>query len=206
MNPRRLVVIGGSAGGVSALLALSAGLPRGFRAPVLIVLHIGANQSVLPSLLSAHGNNPAVHAKDGQTLQDGILYVAPPDQHMLVDDGRIRLSHGSKEHHTRPAIDPLFKSAALAHGRAVIGVVLTGWLDDGAAGLQAIKDFGGLAVVQDPADAEQPGMPKSALRSVHVDHCVPLSELAATLVRLVDEPMPADILSPPHRDRLNVRS
>jgi two-component system chemotaxis response regulator CheB len=202
VNPHRLVVVGASAGGVAALLALSAGLPRGFPAPVLIVLHIGANQSVLPALLSAHGNNRAVHAEEGERLQDGTLYVAPPDQHMLVEDGRIRLFHGPKEHHTRPAIDPLFRSAALAHGRAVIGVVLTGRLDDGTAGLQAIKDCGGVAVVQDPADAEHPSMPASVLRSVPVDRCVALSELAATLVRLIGEPMPADVPVPLRRDRL----
>jgi two-component system chemotaxis response regulator CheB len=170
VNPRRLVVIGGSAGGVSALLALSAGLPRGFRAPVLIVLHIGANQSVLPSLLSAHGNNPAVHAKDGQTLQDGILYVAPPDQHMLVDDGRIRLSHGSKEHHTRPAIDPLFKSAALAHGRAVIGVVLTGWLDDGAAVCRRSRTSAAW-----PWSRIRPMPSSRACRRAHCDRCTSIT-------------------------------
>ena len=202
MSARRLVVVGASAGGVAALLALSASLPRNFPAPVLIVLHIGANPSVLPSLLSAHGNNPAVHAEEGQRLRDGVLYVAPPDQHMLVEDDRIRLSHGPKEHHTRPAIDPLFRSAALAHGRAVIGVLLTGRLDDGSAGLKAIKDCGGLAVVQDPADAEHPSMPASALRAVEVDRCVPLTELAPTLVRLVKEPMPAEQPSAEERDRL----
>ena len=202
MKPRRLVVLGASAGGVTALLSLCASLPRGFPAPVLIVLHIGANPSVLPSLLAAHGNNLSVHGEDGQTLEDGTLYVAPPDHHMLVVDGRIQLSHGPKEHHTRPAVDPLFRSAALAYGRGVIGVVMTGRLDDGTAGLQAIKDCGGLALIQDPADAEHPSMPASARRSVPVDRCVPLSELAATLVRLVNEPMPADMPTPPQRDRL----
>ena len=202
MGTTRLVVIGASAGGVSALLALSASLPRQVRAPVLIVLHIGANPSVLPSLLSAHGNNRAVHAQDGERLQDGTLYVAPPNRHMLVEDGVIRLSHGPKEHHTRPAIDPLFRSAALTYGRGVIGVVLTGRLDDGTAGLQAIKDCGGLAIIQDPADAEHPSMPASALRAVAVDRCVPLSELGTTLARLLDEPMPAEAPPPPRRDRL----
>ena len=201
MKPRRLVVLGASAGGVTALLSLCASLPRSFPAPVLIVLHIGANPSVLPSLLAAHGNNPSVHAEDGQPLEDGMLYVAPPDHHMLVVDGRIQLSHGPKEHHTRPAVDPLFRSAALAYGRAVIGVVMTGRLDDGTAGLQAIKDCGGLAVIQDPADAEHPSMPASAQRSVAIDHCVALGDLAATLVRLVGEPVP-EMKTPPQRDRL----
>jgi two-component system chemotaxis response regulator CheB len=202
VSPSRLVVVGASAGGVAALLELSASLPHNLPAPVLVVLHIGANPSVLPSLLSAHGHNRAVHAQEGQRLEDGVLYVAPPDHHMLVEDGRIRLSHGPKEHNTRPAIDPLFRSAALAHGRGVIGVLLTGELDDGTAGLKAIKDCGGLAIVQDPADAEHPSMPASALRTVAVDRCVPLSELGATLVRMLDEPVPAEQPAAAERDRL----
>ena len=204
MKPRPLVVVGASAGGVAALLRLSATLPTGFPAPVLIVLHIGANTSVLPSLLVAHGNNPAVHAEDGQRLDNGTLYVAPPDYHMLVEGETIRLSRGPKEHHTRPAIDPLFRSAALAAGPAAIGVVLTGRLDDGTAGLQAIKACGGVAIVQDPADAEFPGMPASVLQAVGVDHCVPLAELASTLVGLVKQPMAAEAPPPPARERLEV--
>ena len=199
MKHQTVVVVGASAGGVKALLTLSSTLPKGFPAPVLVVLHIGANTSVLPSLLATHGNNPAVHAEDGQSLQNGTLYVAPPDHHMLVEDGVVRLSRGPKEHHTRPAIDPLFRSAALARGPRTIGVVLTGRLDDGTAGLQAIKDCGGVAVVQDPADAEVADMPNSALRSVAVDHCVPLAQMAATLVALVGRPMPAD--TPPQPER-----
>jgi two-component system chemotaxis response regulator CheB len=195
------VVVGASAGGVAALLRLSATLPKGFPAPVLIVLHIGANTSVLPSLLAAHGNNPAVHGEDGQRLENGMLYVAPPDQHMLLEGDTLRLSHGPKEHHTRPAIDPLFRSAALARGAGTIGVVLTGRLDDGTAGLQAIKDCGGIAVVQDPADAEFADMPKSALRSVAVDHCAPLAELATILVGLLDRPMAVKTLPAPARQQ-----
>jgi len=204
VNGRPVIVIGASAGGVAALLALCAALPAGFKAPVLIVLHIGANTSVLPSLLVAHGNNPAVHAEDGQRLDNGTLYVAPPDYHMLVEGETIRLSRGPKEHHTRPAIDPLFRSAALAAGPAAIGVVLTGRLDDGTAGLQAIKACGGVAIVQDPADAEFPGMPASVLQAVGVDHCVPLAELASTLVGLVNQPMAAEAPPPPARERLEV--
>ena len=183
-----LVVIGASAGGVSALLKLSSALPAQFPAPILVVLHIGANPSVLPMLLSAHGNNRAVHAEDGQVLEKATVYVAPPDHHMLVHDGRIRLSRGAKEHHTRPAIDPLFRSAALARGPGAVGVVLTGRLDDGTAGLKAIKKRGGVALVQDPAEAEHPGMPRSALQTVAVDHCLPLEGIAAQLERLVAPP------------------
>ena len=185
-----LVVVGASAGGVAALLKLSSALPAPFPAPILVVLHIGANTSVLPMLLSAHGNNRAVHAQDGQALEKGTIYVAPPDHHMLVHDGRIRLNRGPKEHHTRPAIDPLFRSAALAHGPHVVGVVLTGRLDDGTAGLKAIKQCGGVTVVQDPAEAEHPGMPRSALQTVAVDHCLPLEGIAAHLHRLVTASAP----------------
>ena len=193
-----LVVIGASAGGVSALLKLSSALPEQFPAPILVVLHIGANTSVLPMLLSAHGNNRAVHAEDGQPLEKATIYVAPPDHHMLVQDGRIRLSRGPKEHHTRPAVDPLFRSAALAAGPRVVGVVLTGRLDDGTAGLSAIKQCGGIAVVQDPAEAEHPGMPRSALQSVAVDHCLPLEGIAAQLQRLVTSlPAPVEAAVPP---------
>ena len=187
---RDLIVVGASAGGVSALLALCAQLPADLPAAVLIVLHIGTHTSVLPALLTSRGNDRAVHAEHGQRIEPGTLYLAPPDHHMLVEDGRIRLTRGPKEHHTRPAIDPLFRTAALDYGPRTIGVVLTGRLDDGTAGLQAIKDRGGLAVVQDPADAEHPSMPRSALQSVRVDGCVPLAELGQTLARWLQAPTP----------------
>jgi two-component system chemotaxis response regulator CheB len=202
VKARQVIVIGASAGGVSALLALCAALPAGFKAPVLIVLHIGANTSVLPSLLASHGNNPAVHAEHGQRLEDGTLYVAPPDHHMLLEGDAIQLSRGPKEHHTRPAIDPLFRSAALAMGSGVIGVVLTGRLDDGSSGLRAIKDCGGVAIVQDPAEAEFPGMPESALEAVDIDYCVPLAELGRTLIQLVDRPIAVEPPAIPARERL----
>ena len=186
---RDIVVLGASAGGVNALLALCGLLPAHFPAALLIVLHVGNNPSVLPMLLSSRGHHRAVHGEDGLAIEAGTIYVAPPDQHMLVEDGVIRLSRGAKEHHTRPAVDPLFRSAALAYGGRVIGVVLTGRLDDGTAGLQAIKDCGGLAVVQDPADAEYPAMPQSALQSVEIDRCVPLASMASTLMQLLEEPI-----------------
>lgn len=196
-DPRRdIVVIGASAGGVQVLLDLAAALPAPFTAAVLVVLHVGAHRSVLPELMGARGANPVLHPADGQPLRPGTIYVAPPDHHMLVentivDSGAIRLQRGAKEHHARPAIDPLFRSAALAYGPRVIGVVLSGYLDDGTAGLQAIKRCGGTAVVQDPADAEQPSMPASALHNVEVDHCVPAGRLAQTLVALVGQPLVA---------------
>ena len=189
---RDLVVIGASAGAVPVLLELASQLPAGFPAAVLVVLHVGAHHSVLPELLKGCGALRARHAVDGQALEPGTIEIAPPDLHLLIDGSRIRLQYGPKENHARPAIDPLFRSAAQAHGPQVIGVLLSGRLDDGTAGLGAIKQCGGLAVVQDPDDAEHPEMPRNALAQVDVDCCVPASELAPTLLRLVARPLAVD--------------
>ncbi|HUG24773.1 chemotaxis protein CheB [Piscinibacter sp.] len=198
MNRRDIVVIGASAGGVSALSEVASALPPKFPAVVLIVLHVGSNVSLLPELLTARGANRAIHPQDGERLQTGTIYVAPPDHHMRVEGDTIRLTRGAKEHHTRPAIDPLFCSAALAGGARVIGVILTGHGDDGTAGLQAVKACGGLAVVQDPTDAEQPSMPASALRHVRIDHCVPLRRLGDILAELAGQAVePAQQAAPP---------
>jgi two-component system chemotaxis response regulator CheB len=187
----RLVVIGASAGGVGALRHLASALPSDLAASVLIVLHVGAHESILPELIAADCALPVSHAADGETLRAGTIRIAPPDRHLMVDDGQLRLTRGPKENFARPAIDPLFRSAALDFGPNVIGVILTGMLDDGSAGLQAVKAGGGIAIVQDPADADEPSMPASALRSVAVDHCVRLADLPALLVRLVArEPEP----------------
>lgn len=189
----RLVVIGASAGGVTALLEFASVLPAGFPAAICVVQHIGAHPSLLPELLSARGPHPAVHARDRQLLTPGVIHVAPPDQHMLVEGRTLRLSSGPRENHTRPAIDPLFRSAALAWGPCTIGVVLSGTMDDGSAGLAAIKHRGGIAIVQDPVSAREPSMPQSALDNVDVDFCVAVGELGALLSRLVGEPAPAEV-------------
>jgi two-component system chemotaxis response regulator CheB len=123
--------------------------------------------------------------EDGQRLTSGTLHVAPPDRHMLLEGDVLRLTHGPKENHARPAIDPLFRSAALSWGPRVIGVILTGQMDDGAAGLKAIHECGGVTIVQDPATAVEPEMPRNALAAVPADHCVPLAEIAPLLHRLV---------------------
>jgi two-component system chemotaxis response regulator CheB len=196
---RDLVVLGASAGGVQVLLDLAAALPAGFPACLLIALHVGAHRSLMPELMSARGPLPASHPQDGQSLQPGRIFVAPPDHHMLVQDGLIRLNRGPKENYARPAIDPLFRSAALSHGQRVIGVVLSGRLDDGTAGLQAIKRCGGMAVAQDPMDAEQPDMPLSAVTHVEVDACVPAAQLPDTLVALVRAPLAASRVDVPVR-------
>jgi len=187
MAARRIVVVGSSAGGVRALQILVSQLPSDFPAPILIVQHIGAYRSILPTLFNRAGPIPAAHATDGDEITAGRILVAPPDMHMIVEDAIVRLVRGPKEHHARPAIDPLFRSTALAWGPGAIGVLLTGWLDDGTAGLQAIKRCGGTAVVQDPAEADSPGMPMSALRFVEVDYQVPLAAMGGLLERLVAE-------------------
>ena len=183
-----VIVMGASAGGVNAILQLASALPGNFPAPILFVQHIGAHASELCKLVSARGPNPALTPVDGDVPRPGTIYIAPPDQHMLLDGPVIRLSRGPKEHHARPAIDPLFRSAALHCGPRAIGVVLTGMLDDGSAGLRAIKDCGGTAVVQDPADAHAPSMPRSALACVEADHVVPLAALAPLLHDLARRP------------------
>jgi len=166
-----VIVIGASSGGVAALLQIAAALPKDLPAVVGVVLHAGNQPSILPDLLSARGPLPAVHPAHGQALRPGTVYVAPPDRHMLFTADAVRLSRGPRENHARPAIDPLFRSAALHWRERAVGVVLTGDLDDGSAGLRAIKECGGTAVVQDPADAVEASM----LASVEVDHCLPLA-------------------------------
>jgi two-component system, chemotaxis family, protein-glutamate methylesterase/glutaminase len=147
------------------------------------VLHLGARSlCLLPEILVQSGPLPAKHPKDGDVILPGQIYVAPPDQHLLIrPGGHVRLSYGPKENFTRPAIDPLFRSAALEYSERVAGVILTGLLDDGTAGLAAIKQAGGVAIVQDPRDAEEPSMPSSALRYVEIDYYVKVAEMPALL-------------------------
>ena len=191
----RLIAIGASAGGVRALIRLTSELPADLPAAVLIVQHIGAHRSMMPELLGHRCPLPVAHPLDGEPLQAGTVRIAPPDQHMSVHDGRILLSRGPKEHHARPAIDPLFRGAALDAGPAAVGVVLTGRLDDGTPGLQAIKARGGTVVVQDPDDADFDSMPRSALRFVDVDHALPLSRMAALLASLAAKAVEPEPLS-----------
>jgi two-component system chemotaxis response regulator CheB len=187
----RVVLIGASSGGVPALLDIARRLPPGFAASVCIVQHVGSHPSILPDLLGNQGPNAAVHASDGQRVVPGTLYVAPPDHHMLLEGDTVRLTRGPKENYARPAIDPLFRSAASSLGSRAIGVILTGQMDDGTVGLQAIQAAGGITLVQDPATAAYPEMPESALRHVQVDHCVPLDQIAGVLADLVGRAAPA---------------
>ncbi|RYF71826.1 MAG: chemotaxis protein CheB [Comamonadaceae bacterium] len=200
----RVVVIGSSSGGVTALLAITQALPPSFPAPICIVQHVGTQPSVLPELLSYQRNNRAVHVVDGQRLAAGTIYVAPPDHHILVQGDILHVTHGPKENHARPAIDPLFRSAALSFGPRLIGVILTGQLDDGSAGLRAVKDCGGTTVVQDPATAAEPDMPLNAMAATQVDHCVPLVDIAPLLTRLAMEGAPSQRPKPPEHLRREV--
>src|SRR5262249_51242159 len=148
-TPKRIVVIGASAGGVEALMGLVRLLPQDFPAPVLITIHVPANgTSMLPTILTRVGHLPAIHAKNQQPLEGGHIYIAPPDKHLLVKQGYIMPSRGPRENGNRPAIDPLFRTAARIYGNKVIGIVLSGVLDDGTAGLLAIKERGGITIVQ----------------------------------------------------------
>jgi two-component system chemotaxis response regulator CheB len=187
MKPQTVIVIGASAGGVEALGVLVGGLPADLPAAILVVLHIGAHKSDLPGLLNRVGRLRAAHPADEDEVSAGQIYVAPPDHHMTLEDGRVRLTKGPRENFSRPAIDPLFRSAAADYGADVIGVILTGGLNDGTAGLYEVKLHGGVAIVQDPGDAQSPSMPRSALAHVAVDHCEPLTAIAPLLVRLVSE-------------------
>ena len=188
MLTKNIVVVGASAGGVEALQRLCAALPADFPAAMFVTQHLSASaRSMLPLLLNRAGPLPASSPRDGDAIEPGHIYVAAPDLHMLLRPGKVLMRRGPNENRTRPAVNALFRSAAIAYGGRVIGVVLTGLLDDGTDGLIAIKAAGGMSVVQDPADAEWPSMPQNALKRDHVDRKVPLSGLAELLVELVRE-------------------
>lgn len=185
-NQRSVIVIGASAGGVEALRTIVAGLPEELEAAIFVVLHLAAGgTSVLPAILERAGDLPAIHPSDGAAIENGHIYVAPPDHHLLVENGTARLVRGPRENGHRPAIDTLFRSAARAVGPRAVGVILSGVLDDGAAGLAAVKAAGGHTVVQSPSDALYSGMPLAAIEGAHPDHVVPSDEIAALLADLV---------------------
>jgi len=199
---QKLILIGTSAGGLGALTSITAALPKNLQATVLIVMHIGARRSLLPQILQKLCRLPVMHAEDCAPLYPGQVLIAPPDFHLTVEkhngEPRARLWHGPKENYTRPAIDPLFRSAAAAFDGNVIGAILTGYLDDGTAGLYAVKARGGYTIVQDPEDAQVPDMPASALKYVDVDSVLPLLEIGPMLARLAesstDSPLPTTAL------------
>lgn len=190
MSSNRIIVIGASSGGIEALSDVVAGLPEDFPAPVFVVVHVPPRSiSILPDILNRAGPLTAAHAKDNEKIKSGRIYVARPDFHMLIRNGSIRLVRGPKENNTRPAIDPTFRTAARAYGARVVGVVLSGALDDGTAGLHAVKQRGGVAIVQDPQDALFPDMPQNAIATVKVDHVVRKIDIAPVLDRLARQPV-----------------
>jgi two-component system chemotaxis response regulator CheB len=186
MPVKDIIVIGTSAGGIDALKAIVPGLPASLKASIFVVLHTASYSiGILPEILERAGNLPASNAKDWEEIKPGHIYTAPPDHHLLVErSGYVRITRGPKENRFRPAVDPLFRSAAHAFGPRVIGVVLTGWLDDGVAGLWAVKQRGGTSIVQNPEEAFAPAMPLNAIKRVEIDHIVSLEEIASLLVRL----------------------
>jgi two-component system chemotaxis response regulator CheB len=201
MSHRDVIAIGASAGGIEALQQLVGGLPPDLDAAVFVTVHFPENgTSVLPRILTRAGRIPAVHAVDGEPIVSSRIYVAQPGCHLILERDQVRLVRGPRENGNRPAIDPMFRSAAIAFGPRVIGVVLTGLLDDGTSGLAAIKRYGGAAVVQDPDDALFPTMPLSAINYVKVDHVVPVRSMAKTLSVLVAERLPVTIESPTQND------
>lgn len=203
---KRIVAIGASSGGIEALTTIAAGLPEDFPAALCVVLHTSPDSpGTLDRILARGGRLPATTAESGMRMREGHIYVAPPDHHLLIEPGVLTLSKGARENRFRPAIDPLFRSAAQVYGAATIGVVLTGGLDDGSAGLRVVKQLGGIAVVQDPDDALFPSMPRSALHHVAVDFVVPVRDMAALLSRLVAMPVTGEATSPQEDLEVEVR-
>jgi two-component system chemotaxis response regulator CheB len=187
---REVVAIGASAGGVEALQKVVGGLPPELPAAVFVVMHVAPTRaSVLSDILARASQMQVTPAHDGERFERGHVYVAPPDVHMLVGPGNVRLTHGPRENGHRPAIDPLFRSATRAYERRAVGVVLSGTLDDGTAGLRFLKRHGGVAIVQDPKDALYPGMPESALAHVAVDRVAPAAGIADAICAMLDEPV-----------------
>jgi two-component system chemotaxis response regulator CheB len=188
MNARDVIVIGTSADRIAALSLLVSTLPADLPASIFVVRHSAPElPSILPRLIERAGRLTASHALDGELIRKSHVYVAPPDHHMLLDDGNISLSKGPKENRMRPAVDPLFRSAALTFRERVVGVILSGTLDDGTAGLWSVKHRGGVTIVQDPLDAKYPSMPQSALNNVKVDHCVPLADIGPLLIEFAND-------------------
>jgi two-component system chemotaxis response regulator CheB len=205
-DPNRLVVIGGSAGAVTALTELVGQLSEDIDAAFLIVLHFPSNAtSALAKILDRQGRLPAVAARDGDKIEAGKILVAVPDHHLIVYRGEVGLTRGARENSHRPAVDPLFRTAARSYGPAVIGVVLSGVLDDGAAGMIAIKRMGGIGIVQDPADAMYDAMPMNAIRHAAVDHVLPVAQMGDRIAELADTPAPPMEVDVPPRMEMEAR-
>ena len=205
-GPSTIIGVGASAGGVEALSALMARLPYDLDAAVLVVLHVSpAGTSVLPQILDRAGPLTALAALDGEPIRPSVVYVAPPDRHLTVEGGCVRLTARPRENGHRPAIDPLFRSIAAEAGRP-IGVVLSGTRDDGTQGMASIKAAGGLALVQEPAEALYDGMPCSTIQNVDVDAVLPVAKLATALADLVRQKVPMTPDDPVTSDATDIDS
>ena len=204
MANRDIIVIGGSAGSGAVLRQILGGLPEDLPASLFITTHVPSQSpGYLADMLSRNSSLPVASAIDGQPIERGHVYVAVPDRHLLVIDGTVRLGDGPRENMTRPAIDPLFRSAALFHGSRTVGVVLSGLLNDGASGLSAIQRCGGAAIVQHPLDAEADQMPLAALEAVEAAEVAPSETLAGSIVDAVKGPA-GEPVPPPHGLALEV--
>lgn len=185
-----IVVIGGSTGAIDALTDVFRQLPDDFAASIFVTVHVASEApGYLPVILERSGPLPARSPSGSERIEPRVIYVAPPDYHLLIDDGYVKLSRGPRENRHRPAIDPLFRSAARHHGSRVVGVILSGELDDGSLGLMAIKMRGGIAIVQDPNDALAPEMPRRAIRHARPDYVLQAAQIAGVLARLSREPV-----------------
>jgi len=190
MKNRNIIVIGASAGGFEAIKTLFAVLPADLNAAIFIVWHMSPDvRGVMPQVINKHKKMFAAHATDLEPVKNGRVYIAPPDHHLLLEKDRVRVTKGPKENRFRPAIDPLFRSAAYTYGPCVTAVILSGALDDGSAGTWAVKRKGGIAIVQDPADAEVPSMPENAIKAADIDYILPVDQIAPLLMQLVTEPV-----------------
>ncbi len=185
LHYNHIIVIGASAGGVNALKNLISPLPADFPAPIFVVMHVQAKTpSHLPDLINRYSKLPALHPINKQTIQAGHIYVAPPNVHMIISGDKIYLKKGPKINYSRPSIDALFYSAAL-YGSSTIGIVLTGMLNDGTAGLLTIKKHKGTTIIQDLEEAEFQSMPKNALKNAPIDYCLPTRDIASLLIKKV---------------------
>ncbi|GEO11310.1 chemotaxis protein CheB [Segetibacter aerophilus] len=191
MDKKDIIVIGASAGGVNALIDFVKGLPANLDASIFVVLHVHpSTPSNLPQILANYGPLLASHAEDGEKIKPRRIYVAPPDHHLLIENGRVLVRKGPKENRFRPSIDVLFRSAAYNYGSRVIGIVLSGMLNDGTSGMWSVKHLGGTCIVQDPEEALYESMPENVLREVDVDFSMPVSRMGKLLEELVNQNAP----------------
>src|SRR5215471_8378521 len=205
MQGHDIVVIGGSAGGVEAIKTIVAGFPPDLQAAVFVVLHTAAGyESHLPAILSRAGPLRATHALHGEPIALGHIYVAPPDNHVMLRSGYLAVQRGPKENGHRPAVDPLFRSAALVYGPRVVAVLVSGHLDCGTAGFLSVKARGGVAIVQQPNEALCDEMPRSAIDHVAIDHVLPVAEIGPLIVTLTKQAAATPSKTPPHAGLLEI--